>query len=342
MNYTVYWVSALMALGFHSAGHALACVGEGESLSHLDTISQTVAVPVNLPKDSVLWRSDTRTLQVTCWVDQQSLGKGEYAYAYLNPYNDLGEHIELGININGVDHRASQLDRGRIIIDPHLYPGCNLPIPEVNCKRVTQHTFSFTYNYFVSKKSPPLSTGSIPEGSLSPVPNVLVAFQLDGVHGMNQIPNSNFQLQLQGLSNIRYVNCGVTMSIYPSQINFSTAFAYMARNNDLIEKQSFSVQAEKECESAAYGLDIVFNPAADATLSADKTMLIPKDNASVGIRIVSASQAAPVKFGQALEFSPRTTQRHISREFDAELRWATSQATMGPFSAGAIVDFYYK
>ncbi len=322
----------------HITSHALACQSDEYGTSFDDYIPQTIAVPLDLPINSILWRSETRTMTITCYQDVRN--GSENAYFYLNPYNNLGENVELGVNVNGIDYRHSQVAKGRIVINELKFTGCS---KDAGCPNVKK-SFTLNSNYFVSKKVPPLAPGTPPEGPLADVPPRLIAFQIDGVNGMNSANGKNFQMWLTGLDNFRYVNCATTMEIYPSQINFRTAFAHKAQANKKIEEQPFYVKGIKQCENTApYGLNISFSPSPTGTASADKSMLIPNDNDSVGIRIWDTMHDMPIKLNSAYEFKPASDMESIiTRKFQAQLIWATSTAKAGPFNAGLLVDFYYK
>jgi type 1 fimbria pilin len=326
-------MGALLVLLAHSSSYAMACSGNG-GYTQTDVIESTVAVPLDLPRDSVLWRSETRTLEVFCWQDQ--MGPREYVYLYLNPYNDMGPNVELGVNLDGIDYRCSITCR--VPISSSVFPGCN---KDGGCPEYRMF-FRLVYNYFISKKVGPLPPGTPPEGPLANVPDPMIAFQLDGEGGMNNKPAKNFRMYLSGVKNIRYVNCSVAMDIFPNLIYFDTGFSYHAEKDKKIDERNFSVSANRQCPSAAYGLDIVFQPADNSTVSASKDMLIPKDNDSVGIKIMDKSRNNYIEFGKPFDFAPINSNPYIIREFGAQLFWRTNKPKTGEYNAAATVDFYYK
>lgn len=329
-------LAGLLALCAWSTSHAMACRGQDGSVNGYDTIVDTIAVPLDLPKNSILWRSGARSQRVVCWQDQ--IGPAEYVYFYLNPYNSMGANVELGITLDGRDYRCSELAQCRLPITDMRFAGCS----QASGCPSSAITKVLNYSYFVSKKVGPMKPGTYPEGPIANVPDPMVAFQLDGVGGMNSKPNSNYRMHLSGMKNIRYVNCSVNMEIFPGVIQFGTAYIHKAEPGRLIEERTFTVQASKQCGSAAYGLDIVFSPAANSQVSASGDMLIPRDNTSVGINIVDSKSGQTLKFGTKTEYSTPTQSSVLVREYIARLRWNSVKPTAGEFNAAAIVDFYYK
>ncbi len=336
MNLFLKLMSILLVLLAHSTSHALACTTTTGAVTQTDSIQTTVAVPLDLPRNSVLWRSQTQVLNVVCWQDQ--VGPQESVYFYLNPYNNMGANVELGVNLNSFDYRCSALSMCRVMIPNSTFPGC---ASDTGCYSQRKY-FTLVYNYFISKKVGPLPPGTPPEGPLANVPNPMIAFQLDGVGGMNATPARNFRMYLSGVNNIRYVNCSVAMGIFPNFINFNTGFVHMAEVGKTIDERSFSVSATKQCTSAAYGLDIIFEPADNSTTSTSKEMLIPRDNNGVAVKIFDKRLNRPIIFGKPFEFMPMNQQTQVTREFNAQLVWNASKPKAGEFNAAATVDFYYK
>ncbi|RCI64807.1 fimbrial protein, partial [Pseudomonas aeruginosa] len=84
----------------------------------------------------------------------------------------------------------------------------------------------------------------------------------------------------------------------------------------------------------AYGLNAMFIPASNTTLSSTDTLLA-KDNPTVGIRLLNEDRSV-ISIGKEFEFIPYTpTQTTVTKNFLAQLRWMTSRPILGPFNATA-------
>ncbi|WP_226800420.1 fimbrial protein [Burkholderia sp. Z1] len=311
--------------------------GEDSKTSSIDT---TIAVSNTLPKNTILWRSNEITLDMTCWADQNS--ESESVYIYLSPsdpgYTQLGPDLELGVRMNNVDYYcANQMETvgGR----------CRTAVPDMVIPRCTGGSYGcasdakkkrMTVSFFIMKRSAP-SAGK--DGPLTGVTGTYGAFQLDGKGGMNNQPQRNFRMNVTGLNKMRYVACSSTLSVSPSTINFHNVAAESAQSGKTITEVPFSVTAKKTCDSV-YGLGAKLTPL-NATVQNSDT-LVPKDNASVSIRLLWEKNRSSVPFNTEFVLVPNGKDRVVVNDFLAQLKWNTSKPVMGAFNAGAAVEIYYK
>lgn len=268
---------------------ALACMKDGTVPHDAIMIQDSIAVPNTVPKDTVLWRSPGYSISMTCWQDQY-FPNSESVYFYLSPYDQgmagLGPDLEVGIGLNGVDLRCSQLPKCRVEL-PISFSGCS---SSSGCKGQAK-TFPLNFNYFVSKRSAP---GPGKEGSLTGQP-VYHVFQLDGVQGINPNPDKNFRMTVVGLNTLRYIACSSTLSIAPKTVDFGTIGSGGAQVGKTISELPFSITASKSCNSA-YGLGALLKPV-NATVTAGNA-LVPNDNKSVSITLLKQEDSSVLPFGK--------------------------------------------
>ncbi|BBN55662.1 hypothetical protein TRE132_37870 [Pseudomonas chlororaphis subsp. aurantiaca] len=328
--YQLLCLSLLLVLSQKS--YALACKKDGSQSSDAITISTSIAVPNTLPKDTVLWRSDNYSISMTCWQDIKA--DSEYVYFYLSPRDQsltqLGPDLELGVQLNGTDLRCTQLARCRVQL-PILFSGCNYA---GGCRYQAQ-TFPLNFNFFLSKRSPS-SPGK--EGSLTGVPSY-PAFQLDGVGGINNKPDSNFFMVLNGLSQLRYIACSSHLIISPPTVDFGSIAAASAQTNKVINEVPFSITAVKGCTSA-YGLNAQLTPVAATVVGGDT--LVPNNNTSVGISLLKQQDRSVIPFNKEFTLVESSRDQMVVKNFLAQLKWRTNQAILGKFNATAAIDVFYK
>ncbi|AZC89980.1 hypothetical protein C4K29_3681 [Pseudomonas chlororaphis subsp. piscium] len=329
--YQLFCLSLLLVLAQKS--YALACKKDGTQAADVIMINTTIAVPNNLPKDTVLWRSDNYSISMTCWQDNGGYG-AEYVYFYLSPRDQgltqLGPDLEVGIHLNGTDLRCTQLAGCRVQL-PIKFDGCYVT---GGCKNKAQ-TFPLNFNFFLSKRSRP-SPGK--EGTLTTAPTY-PAFQLDGVGGMNNAPDSNFVMVLTGLNRLRYIACSSVLSISPKTVDFGTIASASAQTDKVIKEVPLSITSTKNCNSA-YGLNAVLTPVA-ATVTGGYT-LVPNNNSSVGISLLKQPSRTAIPFNKEFTLVESGRDQMVVKNFLAQLKWRTNKAILGKFNATATIDVFYK
>ena len=308
-----------VSLLFAQTGFALTCKPSDNSAVTVSfAVSTDVAVPRPTPKDTIVWLDQPRTISLYC---ASSITEG--IYAYLTPLTQtadaLGSELEVGVRINGTDYLCSK-------------PGCKISLDK---KANTYVTFSLTYQLFLARRSaPPGNSNSLLTSAMEHV-----ALQVDGQGGVNYSEGSNYRVKLTGLNKLRYVACDSTLRISPGNINFGTLSSNGGIVGGVIRDLPFSITALKSCNSA-YALDANLT-AVNGTVQ-DKTLLIPNDNASVGITILSTDTRQALPYGERFELFPTSTEQTVVRNFLARLTWAALPAKLGSFSAGAAIDIYYR
>ncbi|MDH4556448.1 fimbrial protein [Pseudomonas sp. BN417] len=315
--------------------------GEVSDTAYIDT---TIAVSNTLPKNTVLWRSPEYSISITCWQDRSA--SGEYVYFYLSPddpgYTKLGPDLELGIRLDGHDYycdNGMERFQGRCrkkLEYFYFYCGTNTAPGGNGCpdKAITKQ---LSYSFFVSKRSAP-STGK--EGKLTGVVGAYGAFQLDGVGGMNDHLDKNFRMYVNGLSNMRYIACGATLSISPETVYFGHIHPSLAEAGKEIKELPLTITVNKPC-SSVYGLGAQLTPI--NAKAKDGYTLIPNDNSSVGIQLFRKETLARIPFNKEFLLMANTASNgQIPQNFLARLKWTSNEAIIGPFNASASVDIYYK
>lgn len=334
MNAFIRYMLVAMLLVLSQKSFALMCwKSDNKQTEDYVYIDTSIAVPSVLPKDTVLWRSPNYSISITCFQDRD--WGPEQVYFYLSPTGQgaLGSDLEVGINLNGEDLRCSSLPGCRQKIGMH-FDGCWTG-GRGGCEGMAQ-TKQVRFQIFLSKLAAP-TPGK--EGPITGV-NSYALFQFDGVGGINNLGGRNLRMYALGMNNLRYVACTSTLSISPKTLNFQILQSQFAAQNLVIKELPFSITANKSCNSA-YGLNAMFIPASNTTLSSTDTLLA-KDNPTVGIRLLNEDRSV-ISIGKEFEFIPYTpTQTTVTKNFLAQLRWMTSRPILGPFNATAAIEVYYK
>lgn len=310
--------------------YALKCQKKSTALVDDSVVIETnVAIPNQLPAGSILYRQPTQTVEVECWVDINGQ-PGENIFFYINPRNvNLGDDVEVGVTYQGKDYLSSSLTGGKLDIGWNVR-GCQ---NEMVCGW-QKESKTMTYSIFFAKKSP---AGASKEGPLVPMANY-VAFQFDGKGGVR--PGTSYNLTVKGLDGFRYVPCVSSIDVFPATIDFGNIRTSSAKAGEVIKEVPFVISERRSCD-AIYGVDGYFEPM-KADLSGDMTVLLPRNNTSVGISIVNQANQRVVQFRKAFELTPKSSPLGNSAQFSARLKWMTDTPVVGGFEAGAIVNIFYK
>ncbi|MFG8562626.1 fimbrial protein [Pseudomonas paraeruginosa] len=334
MNTLAKLIGLSLLLLLSQKSFALACLKDNSTSTDSIALETTIAVPNVLPKGTVLWRSPNYSISMTCWQDGEYYS-AEYAYFWVSPldpgHQQLGPDLQLGVHLNGKDLLCENSSQCRFIIPEFYFQGCSNPS---GCPYYGQ-TRTLNFNFFVAKASPP-SAGK--DGPLTGVSNY-AAFQLDGVNQLNPNPAKNFRMYVTGLNRLRYIACSSKLSVSPKTIDFKSIQSLHAEAGKVIKDVPFQIIATKDCNSA-YGLGAVLTPIG-ATLSGNDTTLVPNDNPSVGITLFNENRSV-VPFRKEFLLVEHSTAQSVVKNFFAQLKWMTSQPTLGKFSAAAAIDIYYK
>lgn len=356
MNYIVRILLAASLCVLAHESHAMVCVKDrpptgGGTVTYEQGIGTTVAVPRVLPAGTVLWRSPTYTLVITCFHDRDA--GAENVYFYMSPddpdLNQLGRDVEIGIGLVGPadgsgpgDKRCSAIGGGqgggncKIKLDA-VVPAC-WGTQDRGCGGTRfMVKFTLTFNFFLAKRSGP---GSGQDGPLTGIRGEYPIFQLDGAQALNNVPDRNLRMIVTGLDKLHYVACASTLSIEPDTLRFGGIHSMYAERDKTAKVVPFSITARKPCTSV-YALTALMKPL-NGTIQPGNHVLVPNDNPSVGITLRRAEDESAVPFNQEFDLIPRTGDMVVVKKFFAQLKWLTDKPTLGPFSTGATIDVYYK
>ncbi|CAI9420149.1 TPA: fimbrial protein [Pseudomonas aeruginosa] len=332
MKLTIQLLFLGLLLALSPKSLALTCLKNATDVSDQISMDTTVAVPIALPKDTILWRSPNYSVNISCWANQ-FWNAEEEIYFYLSPKDPglsmIGPDLEVGLNLDGKDIRCTQVDRCRIKL-PHKTLPCRSNAPG-GCPHLKTN-FTLHYNFFISKRSLP---GTSKEGPIAGHDSYVI-FQLDGVGG--PIAN-NFRMVLNGLNQLRYVACSSTLSISPKTLDFGLLQALQAATNQTIKEKPFQITASKNCNSA-YGLGALLRPVNSSSTVGDT--LVPGDNKSVGITVLRQEDRSIVPFNKEFQLVEHSKDQVVVKNFLAQLKWMTNAPTLGRFNATAAIDIYYK
>ncbi|TEM04680.1 fimbrial protein [Pseudomonas aeruginosa] len=324
------FLGLLLALSQKSL--ALTCLKNATDVSDQISMDTTVAVPIVLPKDTILWRSPNYSVNISCWANQ-FWNAEEEIYFYLSPKDPglsmIGPDLEVGLNLDGKDIRCTQVDRCRIKLPYKTLP-CRSNAPG-GCPHLKTN-FTLHYNFFISKRSLP---GTSKEGLIAGHDSYVI-FQLDGIGGPIA---DNFRMVLNGLNQLRYVACSSTLSISPKTLDFGLLQALQAATNQTIKEKPFQITASKNCNSA-YGLGALLRPVNSSSTVGDT--LVPGDNKSVGITVLRQEDRSIVPFNKEFQLVEHSKDQVVVKNFLAQLKWMTNAPTLGRFNATAAIDIYYK
>ncbi|KXD95546.1 fimbrial protein [Pseudomonas aeruginosa] len=324
------FLGLLLALSQKSL--ALTCLKNATDVSDQISMDTTVAVPIVLPKDTILWRSPNYSVNISCWANQ-FWNAEEEIYFYLSPKDPglsmIGPDLEVGLNLDGKDIRCTQVDRCRIKLPYKTLP-CRSNAPG-GCPHLKTN-FTLHYNFFISKRSLP---GTSKEGPIAGHDSYVI-FQLDGIGGPIA---DNFRMVLNGLNQLRYVACSSTLSISPKTLDFGLLQALQAATNQTIKEKPFQITASKNCNSA-YGLGALLRPVNSSSTVGDT--LVPGDNKSVGITVLRQEDRSIVPFNKEFQLVEHSKDQVVVKNFLTQLKWMTNAPTLGRFNATAAIDIYYK
>ncbi len=324
---------------FAKESHALACKTTLGYVASTVDVGTTVAIPPTLPVGSVIWRSPQNSVDLQCWKDYP--GAAEWVYLYINiddpKQTQLGGQVEVGLTYNGQDYLCSSpvMQSGkfcRMRLDV-LVRECYY---DSGCPGYAS-TFHVDFGFFIAKKADG-KPGQ--EGSVTGKLHTIRAVQFNGEGGAN-VSNSNYTVSLKGVDKLRYVGCSSTVDISPRVIDFGVFGSASVKKGATIRERPFSITATKEC-SSAYGLGGGFFPVSGNLSDANKT-LVPANNKSVGIQLLSAEDQKQIEFKKEFPIAPiGSIDRFVQKKMLARLLWNADEAVLGDFNAAAKLEIYYK
>lgn len=303
-----------------SSAFALRCQSaDNGSLGFSENIG-SIAVPQSVPDGTVIWRSENRTMRVTCWKDHQ--GNAENVYLYPNPLRlPLGAGIEYGIILNGntVDMNAYQIPL------PITIPVCNYS-SEV-CKTSYPVNFTFDYNVFIKKKG--AATGNY-SGF-----DIVTVFQLDGVGGLNV--EGNFTYSNSGLNSIRFMPCSANISVSPNVITFDSVNAYNAVIDAVAAPdKSFVATVVKDC-SAPFKLTAQYT--SPSSLAGTNGLNLGN---GLKLSLKNTNTDQYVDFSNVAPFADMTSVMSVAVPFTTKLTYLSTSPTVGNYSTSITITVFYN
>lgn len=326
------------------AGSGLAAF-QGKNRTQTETISNQILVPSGLTTPgTTLWRSQSYTTTFTCF-DTDAQPNGENAFLYWDPQRKVSSihpSIELGVTINGIDY---PLTSGTSL---NLAPGTAPPATTQNCTDVgsnarscaTPKSLSVQYAIYVKATgSPPPTNGQIPN------PGQVSLFQVDGRGGLNSRPNSNFNLYISGLNNIRFIECNPQVTITSTNgntVDFGRVVAQTSTVNQIISRKSFNIKADlSRSDTGGVCNGKVLVASFSATNSQNSNTILPANRTDLGIQLFQKGGTSPLQFRTPYDLS--TINGGIaSNDFDAGVIQLSPSPAVGRFNATAIVEVTFK
>lgn len=319
--------------------------------SLVTTVLPSFAVPNNVPIGTKIWESGDLTVTVYCdnathgYYDHASPWK-EDIYAYIlddfhntNPDVTNNPYLAFGVTYNGIDYDVPnvKIDTGACIDQKddikyeYNHAECNGVSPQKDVK------FTVRFRLYVKLKSFPTEkiTYSIP---------AVTVLTFDGSGGINTLANAkNLHYDIDGLSNIRFLDCGVTIQIYPeSQVvnfggipagNFDVSPATAPFSVSTIKDATAQCSEQFDVTTSFYTNDALYD---DTHLDMGNGLLLRILDKTLNDDIIF-NQYQP--FGTYLPGDPST----VTHEYLAELiKNPTKEVETGPFSKSMVIKINYQ
>lgn len=305
---------------------ALVCSVQGSGAPVLrGDLGSTVAIPESLPHGEVVWRSERQSVLIECArEDQQAVA--QEVFVHLNPDNlNVGQGIRVGLSVGGADHFSGRIATGQVL------PVCHEGDSNIEaCPRVR---FNLAFSVFVQK------FGATPvSGVPADIPDYRV-FQLGAQSGPQSGAGNSLSYVLNNLTGLRFIACDAQLQVYPASLEFGALPIKQVVVGKVFDQRSFSLSTNRSCDSP-FSLDARFRP---VTGSLVQDLLVPGNNASLGIRIVRAADGQPLRYNESFHLTDLLQGTPSSQvDFDAQLIWQTPRPVPGPFAAEVMIDLYYK
>ncbi|MGY3256072.1 fimbrial protein [Pseudomonas chlororaphis] len=313
----------LFLLGVPLKSFALSCLVDGSnSASFNEALGTDLAVQADAPDGTIIWESEARSVPVVC-VANEYAGK-EDVYLYLNPANvNVGAGIRVGIRYNGV---AITQSSGKYNTGHNSHEGCTWS----NCSG-WRAKFTLKFSVFIEKY------GSTPTTGQATTLKSYRVFQLDGVGGLNQTPNSNLNYILTGIDRIRFIPCSPKLTVTPNTVDFGRLSSNGGQSGQQIIASKFSLNLKRDC-TTPYTVNARFTPKTGSILNG---LLVPANNSSVGISLLREENNEKLAYNSWFKLTDMTGASPIKVDLLAQLFWR-AKPVLGPFSAAVIIDLFYK
>lgn len=323
--------------------------GAGGPVEQTQTVDP-FAIPSNAKVGEKIWESDDIKILVTCDHDVAESFQKEDVYAWVNPYPSATDpYYDLGVTYEGIDYDATGqpngvdtrqcLDNNKITIyspEDLKQMGWENRLCSGNAYDIhTSRTFAVRFRLYVKIKTMP------PHGYVSSLSDYIVV-QFDGKGGVNQMTDAqNLKYHVNGLNNIKVLDCGATFSIYPE--NQSIDFGTFSARDITLQKtrnRTFTVKTTKVQDAqCSDGFKMYSSFYTTQNLDENDTTLLIGN----GLKLRILNGTAPYTFNQYKEYADFTgSTLQYSQEYTAELSPVAGKAIQsGPFETVVLFKINY-
>lgn len=248
------------------------CVQKANALSCKLTSDNTVTETVELStlvflsgasNGDIVWYSPVYSRNVTC---TSNIQEDVYVYPYPKSDEVIPTGVEMGLIFDNTDYG---------IIDPKGSSTSNRQQIKISVSKNNPGTKDITFQAYMKKK------GDIDTSSTSS----MTLFQLDGAGGLNNIKDSNYNLNITGWDNSGTIDCSSTLS--GTSFNLSsvdTDKAFSGESSANIDNASVSISCTSSSESI---LNLVKYVTGDfkiaGTASSDNNAYFSTDSDKLGL-----------------------------------------------------------
>lgn len=309
-----------------ATSYALACRVDGSgSIADTAPLGTALAVAADAPDGTIIWESGPRSVNVIC-ADDYLHGREE-VYFYLNPASvSIGQGIRAGIRYHSVPITQSS---GKYGTGFYSDRGCTL----ASCVGWDKARFTLNFSVFIEK------FGTTPQNGQASTLSQYRVFQLDGITGLNNRPNSNLNYIVTGVNDIRFVPCTPDLTITPNVVSFPKP-SRKAQIGEVASTAAFSLSLRKACDTP-YTVSARFatTPGGGNVVNG---LLVPTNNSSVGIALSWDYTNQNLPFNEWFPLAQMKGANQTTRQdFRADLKWRTLPVP-GAFDAAVVVDMFYK
>lgn len=347
---TLFRLLAILCLFFNVSSYAVDCYqNKNKGPTLIEKEMPSFRIPQNAVPGQKIWESDDIAVHVFCnnagnW---SSGAPTENIHAWIklvefnNPVVLNNPYLIFGVTYNGQDYEGNGqsidtgvcLDRKNSTGDQYTTKACNGSTYQKN------NEFNARFRLYVKLAQFPPST----EGLSWDFGDVNV-LQFDGGQGANTSPGAkNLHVNITGLDNISFLDCGVTMRIYPeSQI---VNFGQIAANSfsTFPPKAAFSVSTIKDATAdCSEQFDVATSFYTSDTLYDDTHLEMGN---GLLMNIIDQKTKDSVVFNQYKIFTtyvPGQSSTTATHDYLAELTQKPGESLrFGPFQKDLIVKINY-
>jgi P pilus assembly protein, pilin FimA len=291
----------------------------------------------------IIWRSPTYSSVFEC-SDTDHMPQGENAYAYLDPYKEvqaINGPFEIGITLTSQGMTTDYPLSNGIKVDLGRGTMCRPGTGSELCQTpATPMQVSISYNIFIR------ATGAQTPNFYSGDSRQIRLFQVDGAGGLNIRPDSNYQVRLSGLNNIRYIDCEPAFAIVANQgetVEFGQVGGASAQLNKVVRRIPFFLEP-RAMGSACNGQEIAVS-FSSPRVAVDNMTILPENSDEFGFIIEDSDQPGkPLNMRES--YSLLVLNNGVQRKkYLAGFKWLTDRApssSAGEFSGTANVTVTFK